>query len=161
MTGKTAFHLCAMLACTLALAGCRSYDIVQSNIFSDDDGNIVSVSYGRSESPHTNTFRNPNNGTTLEFKTKLVVEVVLPDGDSFTAWQCMNFMQSGTMYRTDNEDWMILVNGFTCRIYKNDDDGKGDYREVYRGILCETPERDVKKDDRWRSMKKDSEGRWR
>ena len=150
-----------MLACTLALAGCRSYDIVQSNIFSDDDGNIVSVSYGRSESPHTNTFRNPNNGKTLEFKTKLVVEVVLPDGDSFTAWQCMNFMQSGTMYRTDNEDWMILVNGFTCRIYKNDDDGKGDYREVYRGILCETPERDVKKDDRWRLMKKDSEGRWR
>ena len=160
MAVKTAFHLCAALACALALAGCRSYEVVQSNIFSDDDGNIVSVSYGRSESPHTNTFRNPNNGKTLEFKTKLVVEVVLPDGDSFTAWQCMNFMQSGTMYRTDNEDWMILVNGFTCRIYKNDDDGKGDYREVYRGVLCETPERDVKKDDRWRSMKKDSRGRW-
>ena len=161
MAVKTAFHLCAALACALALAGCWSYEVVQSNIFSDDDGNIVSVNYGRSERVHTNTFRNPTNGKTLEFKTKLVVEVVLPDGDSFTAWQCMNFMQSGTMYRTDNEDWMILVNGFTCRIYKNDDDGKGDYREVYRGVLCETPERDVKKDDRWRSLKKDSRGRWR
>jgi len=161
MAVKTAFHLCAALACALALAGCRSYEVVQSNIFSDDDGNVVSVSYGRSERVHTNTFQNPTNGKTLEFKTKLVVEVVLPDGDSFTAWQCMNFMQTGTMYRTDNEDWMILVNGFTCRIYRNDDDGKGDYREVYRGVLCETPERDAKKDDRWRSMKKDSRGRWR
>ena len=102
----------------------------------------------------------PATGKEVEFKSKLVVRVELPDGDSFTAWQCMNFMQSGTMYKTDNDKWQILVNGFTCRIYLRVDDGSGRYREVYRGILCESPKEEKKPDTKWRSLKKDSKGRW-
>ena len=145
----------------LAVVGCQSYEIVQTNIFSDDDGRVVSVAYGRSESFHVNTFRNPATGKDVEFKTKLVVRVRLPDGDSFTAWQCMNFFESGTMYKTDDDEWQILVNGFTCRMFLRVNDGSGLYNEVYRGILCESPKSEKKKDSKWRSLKKDSSGNWK
>ena len=145
----------------VAAVGCQSYEIVQTNIFSSDDGHVVTVAYGRSGSFHVNTFRNPATDTDIEFKTKLVVRVRLPDGDSFTAWQCMNFFESGTMYKTDDDEWQILVNGFTCRIFLRVDDGAGNYREVYRGILCESPKNEKKKDTKWRSLKKDSSGNWK
>ena len=154
-------QICAVVAATMfAVVGCQSYEVVQTNIFSSDEGHVVTVAYGRSESYHVNTFHNPATGKEVEFKSKLVVRVELPDGDSFTAWQCMNFMQSGTMYKTDNDKWQILVNGFTCRIYLRVDDGSGRYREVYRGILCESPKEEKKPDTKWRSLKKDSKGRW-
>ncbi len=147
----------------LALLGCRSYDIVQSNIFSNDDGFAVRVDYGRSDVEHVNTFRNPATGRETEFKSRLVVCVHLPDGSSFTAWQCMNFLQSGTMYRTDNEKWLVLVNGFTCLIYEKDPipQDPGRYREVYRGILCESPKSDYTPNPKWRRLTKDANGRWR
>ena len=150
----------AAIAVAFALTGCQSYEVMQRNIFSDDGGNVVTVAYGRSSSEHVNTFHNPATGKEVEFKSKLAVRVELPDGDSFTAWQCMNFMQSGTMYKTDDDEWQILVNGFTCRIYLMRDDDSGLYDEVYRGVLCESPKSEKKKDDRWRTLKKDSRGRW-
>ena len=70
----------------LLLAGCQSYDIVQTNVFADDDGNVISVDYGRSETDHVNTFRAPTNGKEMEFKSKLMVKVTLPNGDRFKAW---------------------------------------------------------------------------
>ena len=151
----------AAFAALLALSGCRSYEIIQTNIFSDDDGYVVTIAYGRSDSVHVNTFRNPATGKDVEFKSNLAVRVELPDGDSFTAWQCMNFFESGTMYKTDNDEWQILVNGFTCRIFCRRDDESGLYDEVYRGILCESPKTEKKKDNRWRSLKKDSRGKWK
>ena len=155
-------HIRAVAAALLvAVAGCQSYEIVQTNIFSSDDGHVVTIAYGRNESFHVNTFRNPATGKDVEFKSKLVVRVKLPDGDSFTAWQCMNFLESGTMYKTDDDEWQILVNGLTCRIYLRVDDGSGRYREVYRGILCESPKEERKLDTKWRSLKKDSTGKWR
>ena len=150
----------AAVATAFAVVGCQSYEIVQRNIFSDDDGNVVTVAYGRSSTKHVNTFRNPATGKEVEFESKLAVRVDLPDGNSFTAWQCMNFMQSGTMYKTDNDEWQILVNGFTCRIYLRRDDDSGLYDEVYRGVLCESPKTEKKKDDKWRTLKKDSRGKW-
>ena len=153
---------CAFAAALfLAVVGCQSYEIVQTNIFSSDDGHVVTVAYGRSESFHVNTFRNPATGKDVEFKSKLVVRVKLPDGDSFTAWQCMNFFESGTMYKTDDDEWQILVNGFTCRMFLRVNDGSGLYNEVYRGILCESPKSEKKKDSKWRSLKKDSSGNWK
>ena len=150
----------AAAAALVAAAGCASYEIVQSNIFSDDDGNIVSVSYGRSASPQTSTFVNPATGKETEFKSNLVVEVTLPDGESFTAWQCMNFMRQGTMYGADGGKWRILVNGFSCVVYVRR--GDGGYDAVYHGILCETAgDGPKKKDNRWRTMKKDANGGWR
>ena len=149
------------LALVAFLVGCRSYEIVQTNVFSDDDGNVVRILYGRDKDFHVNTFRNPATGKEMEFKSKLVVEVVLPDGDSITAWQCMNFLQSGTMYKTDNEKWMVHVNGFTALVYQQTKEDPTRYLEIYRGILCESPKSDYKPNDKWRNLKKDAGGNWK
>ena len=144
-------NMLAVLA--LTLAGCQSYTIVQRNVFADDAGNVVSVEYGRSASDHVNTFISPASGQEMEFKSKLVVIAELPDGDSFKAWQCMNFLPYGTMYRTDNDRWMLLANGFTCVIYRQTDEDETRYREVYRGVLCDI-DKDVKveRNEKWRDV---------
>ena len=144
----------AAAAALFALAGCQSYEIVQRNVFSDEDGNLVAVDYGRSEKDHVNTFIVPTTGKEMEFKSKLVVRAELPDGETFTAWQCMNFMRRGTMYKTDNERWMLLANGFSCVVYRQTEDDPGLYREVYRGVLCETPDigKTRERDSRWKAV---------
>ena len=147
---------------TLALAaaaGCRGFDIAQTCIFADEDGNVVTVGYGSAEKPHTNTYVNPFTKQEMEFKSTLAVEVELPDGDSFVAWRCMNFERSGTMYRTDNGRWMFHANGFTSSIYERRPDGG--YNQVFNGVLCEAPKSDHSGDDKWRKMKKDAKGKWR
>ena len=139
----------------LLLTGCQSYTIVQTNVFADDDGNVITVDYGRSETEHVNTFRAPTNGKTMEFKSKLMVKVTLPDGDRFKAWQCMNFLTSGTMYKADNEEWMFLANGFSSIVYHQDERDRTRYREVFRGVLCDVADREVKRDERWKDVPKD------
>ncbi|MBR2839313.1 MAG: hypothetical protein IKE55_11045 [Kiritimatiellae bacterium] len=145
--------------CALALAfaaGCQSYDVVQKNVFVDEDGNVVVVEYGRSSSDHVNKFVAPTTGREMEFRSKLVVRAELPDGTGFTAWQCMNFLARGTMYKTDNEKWMLLADGFSCAVYRRTDEDKTRYMEVYRGVLCDTPgERKAKKDERWKTVPSD------
>ena len=142
------------------LPGCQSYTIVQRNVFADDDGNVVSVDYGRSESDHVNTFVSPATGKEMEFKSRLMVKVHLPDGDDFKAWQCMNFLPRGTMYESDNEEWKVLMNGFSCSIYhRTEEPPPRDYLEVYRGVICDTPAMDVKKDDRWKDVTNAGKGR--
>jgi len=140
------------------LAGCQSYEIVQRNVFADDDGNAVYVDYGRSEREHVNQFISPVTGKEMDFKSKLVVEVTLPDGEDFTAWQCMNFMTYGTMYRTDNEKWMMLANGFTCIVYRRQENDKTKYDEVFRGVLCDTPGEKAEKDERWKDVGRKESG---
>ena len=144
----------AVSAALLALSGCQSYEIVQRNVFSDEDGNLVAVDYGRSDKDHVNTFVVPTTGKEMEFKSKLVVKASLPDGESFTAWQCMNFMRRGTMYKTDDDRWMLLANGFSCVVFRQAEDDPESYREVYRGVLCDTPDigRSNAKDSRWRTI---------
>lgn len=148
----------AAVALLALVCGCQSYDIVQTNIFSDEDGRVVRVDYGRSVKPHVNTFINPATGKEVEFVSRLVVDVDIAGGDSFTAWQCMNFLRTGTMYKTDNGRWMFLANGFTCFVYERQEDGR--YLEVYRGVLCESPKGTGDK-GKWRNLKKDASGRWR
>jgi len=150
------FHFPFSILLAFALAGCQGYDIVQTNVFANDDGHVVFVDYGRSDREHVNTFRAPTNGQIMEFKSKLAVRVTLPDGDRFTAWQCMNFQATGTMYKTDSEKWMLLANGFTCIVYRQDERDPTRYREVFRGVLCDTPEREIEKDDRWKDVPKGS-----
>ena len=157
MTGRVALRAPAaagVLMAVATLAGCQSYEVVQRNVFSDEDGNIVSVDYGRSERDHVNTFVAPLTGKEMEFRSKLVVRAELPDGETFTAWQCMNFLRRGTMYRTDDRRWMLLANGFSCSVYARDGDSDGDYREVYRGVLCDTPDIGSRsgKDSRWKTI---------
>jgi len=136
----------------LAVAGCNSPQIVQTNYFVDDDGAILRVDYGRANRDHINTFRSPANGREMEFKSKLAVDVCLPDGDRFTAWQCMNFAGNGTLYRTDDEEWYFLASGFTCRVARQDETQSATYNEIYRGVLCNTPVKMPEKDTRWRKV---------
>ena len=145
--------LITLAAALLLQVGCQSYEIVQRNIFADDDGNVVVVDYGRSESEHHNTFVSPATGKKMDFRAKLVVEVQLPDGDGIRAWQCMNFLPRGTMYMTDDEEWKILANGFSLMIFhRTGEPAPRDYLEVFRGVICDTPEMDVKKNDKWRDV---------
>ena len=141
-----------LVALLLSFAGCNSYRIVQKNVFSDEDGYLVSINYGVAEKDHVNTFVAPMTGEELEFKSKLLVLAELPDGESFKAWQCMNLQSRGTMYQTDNEKWKVLLIGFSCIVYAQDELNSRKYNTVYRGVLCDTPEIDVKKDDRWRKL---------
>lgn len=141
------------LGAALLLAGCHSYKIVQRNVFSDEDGRLVTVAYGVAEKDHVNTFVSPMTGEELPFKSRLVVEAEMPDGDSFRAWQCMNLQSRGTMYKTDNGRWQVLVNGFTCIVYRLVEEDKGIYVPVYRGVLCDTPATDARKDERWKTVR--------
>ena len=137
-------------------AGCQSYAIVQKNVFVDEDGNVVVVEYGRGEREHVNTFIAPTTGREMEFRSRLVVCAEMPDGTRFTAWQCMNFLARGTMYKTDNERWMLLADGFSCAVYRRAEGDGSQYEEVYRGVLCDTPGVGApKKDERWRVVPTD------
>ena len=152
----------AIAAAALALsavAGCRGFDIVQTGVFVSELGAVVKVGYGRAEKPHNGAFINPATGKETDFSSRLVVEVEMPDGEAFTAWQTMNFTSTGTMYRTDNGKWMFHANGFTCLVYRQLDDGL--LHEVYRGVLCDAPKTEGGGDDKWRKLKKDARGNWR
>lgn len=147
-----------LVLCTLT--GCNSYQISQRNLFSDEDGNIVVVDYCHAEKDHKSTFIAPMTGKELEYKSRLLVKVQLPDGDSFKAWQCMNiYNTAGTMYKTDNDEWVVLVTGFTIEIFYITDD-KSDHRLVYQGFLSSTPKMEKKDDNKWRKLKKDANGKW-
>jgi len=158
----------AVLASLGALAGCNSYRIVQTNSFANDDGMIARVEYGMAEKDHVNTFTSPANGREFEFKSKLVVDVALPDwpegvrfpgeappydGESFTAWQCMNFGAGGTMYKSDDGEWLFLASGFTCRVARRDARVRTGYRDVFNGVLINTPVEKPEQDPRWRTVK--------
>ena len=143
-----------VLALLLLQVGCQSYEIVQQNVFADDDGNVVFVDYGRSDSDHFNTFISPTTGKEMDFRSRLMVKVRLPDGDTIKAWQCMNFLPRGTLYMTDNGEWKALANGFSFIIYhRTDEPPPRDYLEVYRGVICDTTAREApKKDNRWHDV---------
>jgi len=159
MRVRTFRALLAVLAMG-TLTGCQNYYIAQRNVFSDDYGNVVSVEYGHSDEDHVNTFISPATGKEMEFKSRLVVVAHLPDGDKFTAWQCMNFLPRGTMYKTDNEKWMLLASGFACTIYERVSKSSSDYREVYRGILCDTTPVDTEDNPKWKTIKAPQNGRY-
>jgi len=152
MERLTVASLALLLAASMPLPGCLSYDIVQQNVFADDDGNVVVVNYGRSGRDHVNTFVSPVTGKEMEFRSKLLVKVELPNGDDFKAWQCMNFLSRGTMYQSDDEEWRVLAAGFSTVIYHRTDERPPRYLEVFRGVICDSPKIDVKKDDRWKDV---------
>ena len=152
--------LCLCASALNLLSGCQSYEIVQQNIFSDDDGNRVSVAYGRSESEHHNTFVSPATGKEMDFHTKLMVKVELPDGVVIKAWQCMNTLPRGTMYKTDDDEWKVLMNGFSACVYhRTGEPPPRDYLEVFRGVICETSDRKVERNDKWRDVTNVGKGR--
>jgi len=156
----------------LAAAGCNSYKVTQTSHFANDDGLIAQVDYACAEKDHVSTFRSPVNGREMEFRSKLVVELKMPDwpdgldypgrkdgatppfdGERFTAWRCMNFGNNGTMYRTDDEEWYFLASGFTCKVARRDARFASGYRDVFAGVLCNTPVKTPEKDNRWHKVR--------
>ncbi|MBQ4471146.1 MAG: hypothetical protein II946_02350 [Kiritimatiellae bacterium] len=131
---KTVFGCLA----AVVLAGCVSFHETQMVQFVDDDGRFLSVVYGYGDEDHATKWTSPVNGNVVELKSKLRVKVRMEGGPSFTAYQCMNTLGSGTMYKTDNGRWMFLANGFTCAMFEWDS-RQQDYRYVFEGVLCQTP----------------------
>ena len=138
LVAKKLAALCLSLV-LMFLTGCVSFILTQRCVFVDEDGKFTTVEYGSGKSEHTTTFTSPGNGKEMEFKSKLRVRVHLPN-ESFTAYQCMNVLQSGTMYRTDDKKWLFHANGFTCSVYRQTEDEK-DYLLVFQGVLCESPKK--------------------
>ena len=127
------------IAVALVLTGCASFHKTQEVKFVDDDGRFVTVVYGYGDEDHVTQWVSPVNGKKVELKSKLRVKVRMEGGPSFTAYQCMNTLGSGTMYKTDNDRWMFLANGFTCAAFEWDERQK-DYRYIFQGVLCQTPQ---------------------
>jgi hypothetical protein len=52
---------------------------------------------------------------------------------------------------------MLLANGFSCTVYRQTEEDETRYLEVYRGVLCDTPDSKAgrKKDERWKIMPND------
>ena len=124
----------AVLLALAAAAGCNSMRVTQTNAFADENGDVISVEYGVLEKDHVTTFVSPYNKKEQEFKSKLAVNLTLPSGETVRAYQCMNMMRTGTLYKTDDGKWLYLANGTTCRIYLVNEDAT-DYYEVFSGIL--------------------------
>jgi hypothetical protein len=129
-------------AAAAALAGCVSFTPMQTSLFTDENGNLVSVEYGRCKSDRESKFTAPS-GKVLTMKSKLAVNVTLPDGSDFFAWECMNTLPSGTMYRSGNERWMYHANGISCQVFEKtvNPQGREDYLLVFEGVICEGPKK--------------------
>ncbi len=119
------------------LAGCVSFTTNQSFLFTDEDGNLIRVDYGSSKRAHTSNFTAPN-GKVFASSTSTGVRVTLPDGERFVAWNCLNPLTQGAMYRSDDEEWMYLANGATCTVFQKavNPEGKDDYLIIFEGIVC-------------------------
>ena len=136
---KTKKILLPLLALALA-AGCNSMRVTQTNSFVNEVGDLITVEYGVLEKDHVSTFLSPYSKKEQEFKSKLAVNVTLPSGETVRAYQCMNLMKSGTLYKTENSKWLYHANGTSCRVYLINEDGS-DYYDVFSGILSEGPKR--------------------
>lgn len=130
-----------MLAAAL-LSGCTSFVPVQSSMFTNEDGEMLCVDYGRDGKYHESTFVAPS-GKEMTMRSNLKVRVTLPDGTTFLAWECMNPLRTGTMYRTDNRRWMFHAEGIYCSAFRKtvNPQGQEDYVEVFSGIICQGPGR--------------------
>ncbi len=135
---KHSLHAIFAALAVLAFAGCTSFHQTQTVKFVDDDGRFAEVVYGYGDKDHVTTWISPINGKEIELRSKLRVKVKMEDGPSFMAFQCMNTLGSGTMYKTDNERWMFLANGFTCAVFELVD-RTDDYRSIFQGVLCQPP----------------------
>ena len=127
----------------LLLAGCTTFKPTQSSMFTDEEGNVIVVDYGRDRKDHESTYTAPN-GKVMTMKSKLKVRVTLPDGTDFLAWECMNEMPTGTMYRSNNRKFMFHANGISCRVFEKavNPQGQEDYLLIFEGLICEGPKKE-------------------
>lgn len=135
MKSRSLLKACAGALTALALVGCATFTRTQTNLFVDEDGNVISVDYGTRSKDHVFDMVSPANGQPMTFSSELMVKVTLPNGDRITAYRCFNPIPVGTMYMTDDEEWKYLANGFNCTIYRRLPD-KSDYVAAFDGVLA-------------------------
>ena len=132
----------AFASAALALAaGCASFTTTQESMFMNEDGETLAVEYGRSDRARNMPFVSPVTGETMDFSSKLCVRVETPHDGGFTAWQCMNVLRTGTMYKSTNGKWMYHANGITCSVFRFVPE-KDDYLLVFQGVIQQAPKRD-------------------
>jgi hypothetical protein len=117
------------------VAGCSSLQLAQTMLFLDDNGNVIKVDYLRSNKPYVTQVKSPFNGEMVDFSAKLLVVVTMPDGYDFEAWQTLNTLPSGTMYKSKDSRWLYHARGITSSVYEQTID-KSDYKLVYEGVMC-------------------------
>lgn len=119
-----------------AFAGCVGFQAKQTDMFTDEQGNIVTVTYGELKKKVKTTFISPSSKRAYDMTTSLAVDVSLPDGSSFSARQCYNPLPSGTMYISSNDKWLFRAMGLFCTVYRWNNE-LNDYAEVFSGQICE------------------------
>ena len=84
----------AVLASVLAaaLAGCASFERSQVDAFVDDQGYMIKVEYGTRSKDHVFMVPSPGNGKLVEYRSKLMVRVTLPDGTD-----CFDLLRDGRL----------------------------------------------------------------
>lgn len=125
----------AVASLAVALGGCASFTPTHSNVFMNEDGFVVGVQNGTRSSEHVFKVISPGNGKEVEFSSSLMVKVTLPDGERITCYQTLNTLPIGTMYMTDDKEWIYLTNGLMCRVYEMTAD-RSDYILVFEGNLA-------------------------
>ena len=118
-----------------AVLGCTSLERSHTMLFVDDNGNVIKVDYERSVKEYVSKVTSPFSGKEIDFRTKLRVGVTMPDGYRFAAWETLNILGSGTLYKSPNERWLYHARGITSSIYEQTID-KSDYKLVYEGVTC-------------------------
>ena len=137
---KTAFSRFALpLAAALLAAGCTSFEPTFANSFMDDEGNVVHVQNGRLSDDHVFKVVSPGNGKIVDYKSKEAVKLTLPGGERFVAYQTLNTIPIGNMYKTDDNGIIYVTNGLMCRIYALLEDGS-DHLLVFEGNLTKDGE---------------------
>ena len=129
-------RMAILAAASVILAGCNTFVVNQTSAFVDDDGNVLTVRYGQLEKERTTTVKNPLTRKDVEMRSRLAVSLTLPkpNGSELMAYQCMNFLPSGTMYSTSDGKWLFLANGISSAVYLINED-KTDYLLVFSGIM--------------------------
>ena len=82
----------AAFALAAALTGCASFERSQTDAFVDDQGYMIKVEYGTRSKDHIFMVPSPGNGKLVEYRSKLMVRVTLPDGERFSAYRTLNSM---------------------------------------------------------------------
>lgn len=135
---KYRLAFCGLLASLLA--GCASFTPTHTNVFLNEEGFVVGVENGTRSKDHVFKVVSPGNGKEVEFASSLMVRVTLPDGDRIVCYQTLNDkFPIGTMYMTDDKEWIYITNGLMCRIYEMTADRR-DYLLVFEGNLAKGKE---------------------
>ena len=135
---KNAIMILVALA-TSILAGCASFEVRQKNAYIDDEGNMAIVEFGTRSKDHVFMIPSPGNGKMVEYSSNMMVRITLPDKEKILAYRTLNSYPVGTMYMTDDKEYIFLTKGFACQIGALLQDGS-DYLLVFEGNLTKTGE---------------------